>query len=156
MDAYYKGLTGTFQYAYHFSENIGWEIVSFTYSQNIWTGLKDDLEQNWKVKPVSIREMTYFADSNVLWKPLAGKLSYLNRSLIFGEFYFTLGPAIAKYNTPGAYIGADAGMGLKINLSRWFSTKLDIRYYRFQRLDTEHLSDNDNVLFLQLGIALNI
>jgi outer membrane beta-barrel protein len=154
MDAFYKGLVGTFQYTYHFSDAWAWEIVSFSYSKNIWTALRDDLEQNWKVKPVNIPEMNYFGDTNIVWKPLYGKLAYLNRSLVYGELFFNAGAAVAKYTTPGAYLGADAGFGLRVHLSPHFSTRLDIRYYRFQRLDK--LADNDNVLFLQLGICLNL
>jgi outer membrane beta-barrel protein len=154
IDAFYKGLTGTFQYTYHFNDAWAWEIVSFTYSQNFWTGLRDELEQNWKVKPVNIPELNFFGDSNVLWKPLYGKLAYINRSLIFGEVFFTLGPAIAKYTTPGAYLGGNAGIGFRVHLSKYFSTRMDLRYYRFQRLDK--LGDNDDVLFIQLGISLNL
>jgi outer membrane beta-barrel protein len=155
MDAYYKGLTGTFQYTYHFNDAWAWEIVSFTYSSNIWTSLRGDLEQNWKVKPVNIPEMQYFADSNLVWKPLYGKLAYANRSLIFGELYFTIGPAVAKYNTPGAYIGGDAGAGFRVHLSQYFSARLDLRYYRFQQMQIKG-SVGDDVLFLQLGLSLNI
>lgn len=154
MDAFYKGLTGTFSYTYHFTDSWAWEIVGFTYSWNFWTGLKDRLEQEWKVKPVNIPELNYMGDSNLVWKPLYGKLAWFNRALIYGEFYFTLGPAIAKYTTPGAYFGGNAGIGLRVHLSRYFSTRLDVRYYRFQRLDK--LGDNDDVLFIQLGLALSI
>ena len=154
LDAFYKGLTGTFSYTYHFNDSWAWEIVAFTYSSNFWTGLKDELEQQWKVKPVNIPELNYMGDSNLIWKPLYGKLAYFNRALIYGEFFFTIGPAIAKYTTPGAYFGGNAGVGFRIHLSKYFSTRLDIRYYRFQRLDK--IGDSDDVLFINLGLALNI
>jgi len=41
-----------------------------------------------------------------------------------------------------------------VHLSRYFSTRLDVRYYRFQRLDK--IGDNDDVLFITLGISLSI
>ena len=154
LDAFYKGLTGTFSYTYHFNDSWAWEIVGFTYSSNFWTGLKDELEQQWKVKPVNIPELNYFGDSNLVWKPLYGKLASFNRALIYGEFFFTVGPAIAKYTTPGAYLGGNVGIGFRVHLSKYFSTRLDVRYYRFQRLD--RLGDNDDVLFIQLGLSLNI
>jgi outer membrane beta-barrel protein len=154
LDAFYKGLTGTFSYTYHFNDQWAWEIVGFTYSSNFWTGLKGELEQQWKVKPVNIPELNYMGDSNLVWKPLYGKLAYANRSLIYGEFFFTLGPAIAKYTTPGAYLGGNAGIGFRVHLSRFFSARLDVRYYRFQRLDK--IGDNDDVLFITLGISLSI
>jgi outer membrane beta-barrel protein len=156
MDAFYKGLTGTFQYTYHFDDSWAWEIVSFTYSDNIWTSLRTELETNWKTKAAegTIKQLNYFGDSNLVWKPLYGKLAYLNRSLVYGEFFVTGGPAVAKYDLPGAYLGGNAGIGFRVHLSQHFSTRLDLRYYRFQRLDK--LKDNDNVLFINLGLSLNI
>jgi outer membrane beta-barrel protein len=155
MDAFSKGLTGTFQYTYHFSDAWAWEIVSFTYSANVDTSLHSDLVTNWKVTPVPFPEMNYFGDTNLVWTPLYGKLAYLNQKLIFGELYFNLGPAVAKYSMPGAYLGGDAGFGFRVHLSQYFSSKIDIRYYRFQQL-TSHGSRGDDVLFLQLGLALNV
>jgi len=156
LDAFYKGLTGTFAYSYHFTSTWAWEIVSFTYSANFWTNRKDELEQNWKVKPVNISKLNYMGDSDLIFKPLAGKFAVFNRKLIYGEVFFAVGPAIAKYTVPGAYFGGNVGMGFRIRLSKFFSTRLDMRYYRFQRLEIGKLGDNDDVLFLQLGLSLNI
>jgi len=154
ISAYYKGLTGTFQYTLHFSGNWAWEIVSFSYCKDFWTSLREDLEHNWK-QPGSptIPEMAYFGDSNLVWKPFYGKLAYLNRSLVYGELFWVIGAAAAKYDTPGVYVGGDTGFGFRVHLSRYFSTRFDFRYYRFQRLNKA--ADNDDVLFVQLGMSLN-
>jgi len=156
IDAYYKGLTGTAQYTFHFSNSWAWEIFNFGYSQNFWTSLRKDLEANWRnpASPQVIPELQYFVDSNLVFKPLYGKLAYLNRSLVYGEFYLTAGPAGARYNTGKYYVGADVGFGFRVHLSRYWSTRLDVRYYRFQQLDK--FSKGEDVLFLQLGIALSL
>jgi outer membrane beta-barrel protein len=157
VDAYYKGLTGTFQYTLHLSDSWAWEVVSFSYCKDFWTSLREDLENNWK-QPGSpkIPEMAYFGDTNLVWKPFYGKLAYLNRSLVYGELFWVIGAAGAKYSTPGTsgvYVGGDTGFGFRVHLSEHFSTRFDFRYYRFQRLNKA--ADNDNVLFVQLGLSLN-
>ncbi len=60
MDAFYKGLVGTFEYTYHFSDKWAWEIIGFSYSKNIWTSLRDDLEQNWKVEAIASSQVMSF------------------------------------------------------------------------------------------------
>jgi outer membrane beta-barrel protein len=154
IDPYYKGLTGTFSYTVH-GTNWGWEVVSFTYARDFWTSLRDDLEHNWR-QPGSpkVPEMQFLGDSNLVWKPLYGKLAYLNRSLLYGEFYAVLGAAGAKYTETNYYVGGDVGFGFRVHLSERISTRLDFRYYRFQRL--EKAADNDNVLFINLGLSLNL
>ncbi|HEY3355965.1 MAG TPA: outer membrane beta-barrel domain-containing protein [Polyangia bacterium] len=158
IDAYYKGLTGTGQYTFHFGPSWAWEIVSFTYSQNFWTTLRKDLEYNWRAPGApKIPEMQFFGDSNLVWKPLYGKLAYLNRSLVYGELYWVIGAAGARYTETGNYIGADTGLGFRVHMSEHFSARLDLRYYRFQQLHRFTKNDNnDNLLLVQLGISLNL
>jgi outer membrane beta-barrel protein len=159
VDAYYKGLTGTAQYTFHFSPSWAWEIFNVGYSKNFWTSLRKDLEQNWRnpASPTVIPEIQYFGDSNLVFKPLYGKLAYLNQSLVYGEFYLAAGPAVAWYDTDKdrLSVGVDVGFGFRVHLSRHWSTRFDVRYYRLQTLVAQH-SKGDDVLFLQLGIALNL
>jgi outer membrane beta-barrel protein len=158
VDAYYKGLTATASYTIHLSNSWAWELFNVGYSKNFWTSLRKDLEQNWRnpASPQVIPEVNYFGDSNLVFKPLYGKLAYLNRSLVYGEFYLAAGPAVAWYNTnqDRLYLGADVGFGFRVHLSPYWSTRLDVRYYRFQSLAKN--TKGDDVLFLQLGIALNL
>jgi outer membrane beta-barrel protein len=158
IDAYYKGLTGTASYTFHFGNTWAWEVFNFSYSKNFWTSLRKDLEENWRnpASPQVIPEIEFFGDSNLVFKPFYGKLAYLNRSLVYGEFYLTAGPAASWYNTDRdrLAVGADVGFGFRVHMSRYWSTRFDVRYYRFQTLAKK--SSGDDVLFLQLGIALNL
>jgi outer membrane beta-barrel protein len=158
IDAFYKGLTGTAQYTIHFGNTWAWELFNFGYSKNFWTSLRRDLEENWRnpASPQVIPEIQFFGDTNLVFKPFYGKLAYLNRSLVYGEFYLVAGPAVSWYNTDKdrLALGADVGFGFRVHLSRYWSARLDVRYYRFQTLAKN--TTGDDVLFLQLGIALNL
>lgn len=154
MDAYYKGITGTASYTFHFTDLWAWEIVQASYSLNLATDLRNELESNWGVKPIEFPELRYFGDSNVVLKPLYGKFAFLNDSLIYGELYFVLGPSLAQYENAGIFVGADAGMGLRFYLSEYFAIRFDIRDYYF--LSPSQLSDTNNELFLQGSLGLNV
>ncbi|MBI5481751.1 MAG: outer membrane beta-barrel domain-containing protein [Deltaproteobacteria bacterium] len=159
IDPFYKGLCGTAQYTFHFGNSWAWELFNVGYSKNFWTSLRKDLEQNWRnpASPQVIPEVEIFGDSNLVFKPLYGKLAYLNRSLVYGEFYLAAGPAVAWYNTryDRLSVGADVGFGFRVHLSPYWSVRFDVRYYRFQKLAKKD-STGDDVLFLQLGMALNL
>lgn len=154
MDAYYKGITGTASYTYHFDDLWAWEIVSASYSLNIQTDLREELQKNWGVKPTEFPELKYFGDSNLVLKPLYGKFAFLNDSLIYGELYLTAGPAVASYVNAGISVGPNLGAGLRFYLSEYFAIRFDIRDYFF--MSPDDLSDNNNELFLQAALGLNI
>ena len=71
------------------------------------------------------------------------------------ELFISFGPAVARYeNTPGAFVGGNAGLGFRLYLTRAISLRAEIRDYEF--VNPSQLSDNKNELFLQLGLGLNI
>src|SRR5690349_4534162 len=72
MDAFYKGVTGTFAYTYHFDDLWGWEIVSGTYSLNVNTDLRKKLQTEWGVEPTDFAQLTWLVDSNAVFKPFYG------------------------------------------------------------------------------------
>lgn len=155
LDAFYKGVTGTFAYTYHFSDLWAWEIVGATYSLNFDTSLRKELENNFNVRPTRFPELRFFFDSNLVLKPLYGKAVYLNETLIYGELFLEFGPAVARYeNTNGVFVGADLGIGLRLYLSKNFAMRFELRDYEFFAPD--NLKDNKNELFLQVGFGLNI
>lgn len=160
VDALYKGLTATGSFTFHFSNNWAWEIFHVGYSKNFWTSLRRDLEENWRnpSSPQVIPEIMLFGDTNLVFKPFYGKLAYLNRSLVYGEFYLAAGPAVAWYDVDKdrLSIGADVGFGFRVHLTPYWSVRFDVRYYRFQSLEKPKETRGDDVLFLSLGMALNL
>lgn len=161
MDAFYKGLTGTFSYTYHFDDLWAWEIVSATYSLNVDTALREKLQTEWGVEPTAFAQLNWLVDSNAIVKPFYGKFSVLNGSLIYTEMYFTAGLAVARYEggeslLPGGppsaiRYGPDVGVGLRFYLSRAFSLRFDVRDYFLM-----NGNDSGNELLIQAGLGLNI
>lgn len=154
LDAFYKGISGTFAYTYHFSDLWAWEIASGTYSLNVDTNLRDELEQNFGVRPTRFPELQFIVGSNIVFKPLYGKLAFLNDTLVYTELYLTLGPAVANYENGGVHIGLNVGGGARLYLTKNFSVRFEIRDYQF--ISAETFQDTENELLLQVGIGLNI
>jgi outer membrane beta-barrel protein len=154
LDAFYKGFTGTASYTWHFDDLWAWEVVSASYSLNVATSLREELERNWGVKPTEFPELQWFGDSNLVLKPLYGKLAWFNDSLVYGELFFTAGPALARYENAGTFVGGNVGMGLRFYLSETVSWRIDARDY-FVVLPSDP-GDNHNELFFSTGFSLNV
>lgn len=162
MDAMYKGVTIGAGYTYHFSHHFGWEAIQFAYSNNIDTGLKKDLQNVFDATPESFREVEFLVNSNVVFVPLYGKMSWLNRSVVQMELYLTAGPGIAKYkeyepgeggtyNETGEYcFSGNFGLGLRFFINQRFSVRLDMRDY-MNFID----GGVDNAAYFSLGLAWN-
>jgi outer membrane beta-barrel protein len=164
MDAFYKGVTGTFAYTYHFDDLWAWEIVSGTYSLNVDTDLRKKLQTEWGVEPTEFPQLSWIVDSNAVLKPFYGKLSVLNDSLIYTELYFVAGAAVGRYEggkqegnllpstaTTSMRYGPDLGLGLRFYLSKSFSLRFDFRDYYLLNGNT-----SGNELLVQAGLGLNI
>ena len=162
MDAFYKGVTFGAGYTYHFSHHFAWEVFQFLASSNIDTGLKEDLQNVFSIEPSSFREVKMLANSNVVFVPLYGKMSWLNRQVIQMELYLTAGPGIARYKEyvrQGAEgyaeenkysFSANFGMGLRFFLNESFSVRLDLRDY-VNFID----GGPDHAAYFSLGLGWN-
>ena len=92
LDAFYVGAVLGFSYTYHFTDFWAWEIVALDYSFNIDTSLQDRLERDFNLQPDQIpARITLFGATSLVIKPMFGKLAWRNRSLVYGETYFSLG-----------------------------------------------------------------
>lgn len=172
IDAYYKGVTGTLRYVWHFSESHAWEVFGVSYSFNWDTRLKEALIEEFGANPLTdyeFREAVIIADSNYVLKPFYGKMALFNRVIVHSEFSLTAGPAYILYSPsstsfePGFLshrAGFNYGMGLRVFSAEWFSVRVDLRHYMVLAVDAFLLDpprfEIDNVLFLGLGGSFNI
>lgn len=154
MDAFYKGYALSGAYTLHFNDLWAWELVNGAYSFNVNTDLRRELESNWSVQPTEFPSLQWLGNSNLVFKPLYGKLAWLNGSLIYGELFFTGGPALAGYEHAGTFVGANLGLGLRFYLSESFSVRLDARDYYL--LSPDDISNTRNELYFSAGISLNV
>jgi len=158
MNAYYKGFVGTFSYTLHFDDFQAWEIVSLSYSQNIETGLKEEIYK-WRAEPESSEfdALQVLMSSNYILKPAYSKLAFFNDSIVYSEMFFNVGGGAAKYVSSWRP-GLDYGVGMRFFISKWFSLRLDLRHYVFLN-GIPFVTPNagiDNIIFLRAGGSFNV
>jgi len=162
MDAFYKGVTIGGGYTYHFSHHFAWEVFQFLYSNNVDTGLEDKLIEGFGAEKDNFREVKMLANSNIVFVPLYGKMSWLNRKVVQMELYLTGGPGVAQYKDyvrqraegyaeeSKYYFSANFGLGLRLFFSKAFSGRLDLRdYMNFVE------GGIDNAACFSLGLSWN-
>ena len=158
MNAYYKGWAGTFRYTLHFGDFQGWEIVGLTYSQNLETGLREEIFQ-WRAEPESAEfdALQVLMESNYILKPAYAKLALFNSTIVYSELFFNVGGGVAKYVSSWRP-GIDYGVGLRFFVVEWFSVRFDIRHYLFLN-GIPFVMPNagiDNILFFAAGGSFNV
>ncbi|MDJ0764033.1 MAG: outer membrane beta-barrel domain-containing protein [Myxococcota bacterium] len=147
LDAFEKGLTFSGAYTLHFTDLIAWEIGQFTYSHGIETALKDELE-NVSVEPTQFEVVRYYATSSILFKPVYGKMSLLNRALIYGEVFFLIGGGYGQLTIERRAV-VNAGAGGRIYAGKYVSFRVELRDIMFVLSD-----DIQNELWIAGGVCL--
>lgn len=150
MDAFGKGVTLHGSYTYHFNQLLAWEIIGGTYSFVIGTGLREELRDRFEAQPEEAGDLIGMINSNFVFKPLYGKIAWLNDVLLATELSFTAGPALGFFDDQSSPFGGNVGIGLRFFIGRYFSVRLDIRDYLF----IPNFSNLSNHLYLALGIGL--
>jgi outer membrane beta-barrel protein len=161
LDAFHKGLTGTFRYTFHFDQFQAWEIAGGTYSFNLDTGLKEQLRNNFGVQPdaAGLEQLDGYVETNYVLKPIYGKMSLFNRTLIYSELFFSAGITTAVYRGQDFIFlpGPGFGAGLRFFVWEWLSLRVDMRHYVLFNsvpiLDPN--SSIENVMALSAGLSFN-
>ena len=149
IDAFTKGLTFTGAYTLHFNDLWAWEIGEFTYSYHIDTNLREELEEV-EYQPTEFEVVKFFVTTNIIVKPLYGKLAVLNRALIYGEIFFTVGGGWGWLSVTDRPI-VDFGAGMRLYAGKYVSFRADVRDYMFVTKD-----DVQNELWLGASICLGL
>lgn len=153
LDAFAKGITLSGSYTLHFSRNIAWEVAQFSYSFQTQTDLNDKLRA-FDIQPTPFELLEYYLSSNFVWKPVYWKGSWLNSSLIHGEFFLTAGGAYGWF-TNSQQPGATVGTGFRLWASETLSFRLDTRYLAFgSGLGGGQFEINDEI-WVGLGTSLS-
>lgn len=158
LDAFFKGATVTGRYTLHFDDFHAWEIAAGTYSFNIDTGLKQQLQDNFGVEPEALPSLLLTVDSNYVMKPFYGKLALFNRTLLYAEL-FLLGGVTVSYWEDGSFRpGPDVGAGLRFFVAEWLSVRTDIRHaVVFNGIPlADPNATIDGVLYLGVGVSFNV
>jgi outer membrane beta-barrel protein len=151
LDAFYKFAAITGHYVIHFNDVWAWEAlhVSFAKYLDIDTGLQKEMNENWDTSATDTPRLDYAIDSNLMIKPMYGKMLLFDSVLINLESYFLVGLGAEKLETAW-YPAANIGVGMRTYLSDTISIRLEVREYFY-------LSESsvDSVLFFGLGFCYN-
>lgn len=153
MDAFYKGLAFGVSYTHTFNSSWGWEVINANYTSKVDTNLKQDLVDNFRVRPQGILDnIQLYALTNAVYTPLYSKNLFLNRDLLYGSFSLVLGGGVASFASGDTAPMVGGGLILRAFHSPRISSKLDSRLYY-------HLAENkssDMVLIVTYGLSFEL
>ncbi len=124
-DAYYKGISAQLAYAYHFTDALAWQVARGTYSYNLATSLRKELERDFGILTSPSQEVQWTVGTDLLFSPIYGKSALLNRLVFYSELYLVLGATVIK--TPDAFRPAvNFGAGGRLFTTRALSVRLEV------------------------------
>lgn len=153
LDPFSKGLFAQGSYTAHFSDVFAWQIVRGAYSYTAKTSLREQLERDFGVLPPAFEEVQFFFGTDILLKPLYGKLSVMNKFVLHGELFVILGATLFKFTT-SLRPGVNLGIGGRIFLNRTLSLRLDITDNVVIPLGAGQ--SLTSVMAMSLGLGINI
>ncbi|RME19034.1 MAG: outer membrane beta-barrel domain-containing protein [Deltaproteobacteria bacterium] len=130
LDAFYKFFAVSGHYVLHFNEMWAWEAVHVSFAKYlaIDTGLKKELSDNWDVSATDTPKLDYFLDTDLMLKPLYGKMALFGRQVVHMQTYFLVGLGAVKYETAW-FPAVDVGAGLRAFLTNTISLRVEARHY---------------------------
>ncbi|MAD61229.1 MAG: hypothetical protein CMH49_06950 [Myxococcales bacterium] len=148
LDAFKKGLTAGGSLTIHQSHRWAWEALSLAYSFELKTDLEDQLQTFYSLQPTPFERVKLFALSNLVFKPLYWKGSWLNQKMAYGELLLVAGGGygwLSQTSRPAF----DAGFAIKLLHENEFASRLDVRMISFFNAEDIH-----NELWVNLGFSL--
>ena len=160
LDPYSKGLVGQASYTIHFSDFVAWQVARGGYSYTAKTALRSQLERDFGVLPTAFEDVQFFVGTDVLLKPLYGKLSVMDRWVVHGELFFIVGATVFRFKVPsdkfgeGFRPGVNLGLGGRLFLNKVFSLRLDVTDNVVIPLGAGRSVTNVMAITLALGINI--
>jgi outer membrane beta-barrel protein len=132
LDAFYKFFAVSGHYVLHFNDLWAWEAIHFSFSKflDIDTGLKKQMNDDWDVSATDTPKVDYFLDTNLMIKPMYGKVALFDSWVINLETYFLIGIGAEKFQTAW-FPSADLGVGMRIFITNTISLRIEAREYLY-------------------------
>lgn len=152
LDAFYKFFAVSGHYVVHFDDFWAWEAIHFSFSKymDVDTGLKKEMNDRWDASATDTPRIDYFLDTNLMIKPLYGKMVLFDNWVIHMETYFLLGIGAEKFESGAWFPSGDVGAGMRVFLNDTLSLRVEAREYVY-------LSDGgvDSTLYFGLAFCYN-
>ena len=154
-DPYTKGLYVQGGYAFHFNDAFGLQARG-AYSLPLPTSLRQQLERDFVVLPTAFTRVLFFAGGDLVFRPLYGKLSVLNKSVVHGEFHLLAGGSAFGFTDGLTTLrpAVNLGGGGRLFLGRYASLRLDVVNHIVLAAPGA-MSGITNVLAISFGLAVN-
>jgi outer membrane beta-barrel protein len=147
LDAFKKGITAGGSLTIHRNHLWAWEAISAAYSFEYKTALEDELRV-FKLQATPFERVKAFVLSNLVFKPLYWKGSWLNNKMAYGELFFVAGGGYGWLTQTSRPV-VDGGFGVKILHEGELASRLDVRMLTFFNAEDVH-----NELWVNLGFSL--
>ena len=125
-DSFRKQVQWGASIGYHFTENLGLEILHFAYITNLQTSLSDSIRGKTSLE-TKREEPVFVLGSALLWTPLHAKAA-TDSDVYHFEGYFILGGGMTKLESSNAGM-AMPGLGFRAYMTRKAIFKAEIRDY---------------------------
>ncbi len=151
LDAFYKYMVVSGHYTAHFDDFWAWEVVHLSWATlALDTGLKKELNDRWGITAMDTPRLEYFLDSNLMIKPLTGKMVLFDDWLINMESFVLVGLGAQRFESGAWYPAMDAGIGMRVFMSNTLSIRVEAREYVY-------MADSkvDSVLYFGASLCYN-
>jgi outer membrane beta-barrel protein len=102
--------------------------------------------------------MTFFADLDLMWSPIYGKISLFAENAINFNMYGLIGPTVLMYGATNVITaGGNAGIGFRFIVNQWLSVRLEVRDIVYNEVGVQGLSTTNSVrnqLLTELGVSM--
>ena len=143
---YYEAFPVGAYYMFTFNELFAWEVARAQWIFTSDKDVKNDLENDFGVRPSEFSEPKYSIYTHAVFTPFYGKDAVLNRGVVNRETYFLLGGGIVNYDNKKNFEDSSSetapslsfGVGQKFFIKDNYALNLELRNItNFREDDTE-------------------
>lgn len=127
MDAFFTSFDIGAAYSYFFTDNMGWEVLRFSYFFNSQTDVTQQLADKFSVNPQKIDTPKNSLSSSFLYTLSYGKQLFLNRYFFYNRYIAILGIGQLNSEQQSSYMGV-LGLRGDFAVDESFSWTIDARY----------------------------
>ena len=134
-DNYFESFPAGAYYMFTFNQHFAWEVARAQWIFTTDKDLKNDLENEFGVRPSEFSEPKYSIYSHAVFTPFYGKDAVLNRGIVNRETYFLLGGGIVNYDNKQSFENSSSetapslsfGVGQKFFIKENYALNLELR-----------------------------
>ena len=134
-DNFFEAFPAGAYYMFTFNQLFAWEVARAQWIFTSDKDLKNDLENEFGVRPEEFSEPKYSIYSHAVFTPFYGKDAVLNRGIVNRETYFLLGGGIVNYDNKRSFEESSSetapslsfGVGQKFFIKENYALNLELR-----------------------------